>query len=85
MSKPVLMKIQRARTVLKETKLFKYLMDNYQLRTDADLARFLFCSKTIISMTRNDHRALSPRLILRIYDSTPLTIEDIRNLAKEYV
>lgn len=85
MNSPILMKIQRRRTVEKETKLFQYLMDNYQLRTDADLAKFLFCSKTIISMTRTDHRSLSPRLILRIYDRTDLSIEDIRSLAKEYV
>ncbi len=85
MSKAVLMKIQRRRTVEKETKLFKYLMDKYTLRTDADLATFLCCSKTIISMTRNDHRALSPRLTLTIYDKAQLTIEDIRAWAKEYV
>lgn len=73
------------RTVVKELKLFKYLMDTHNLRTDEDLAEFLLCSKTIISMTRRDHRALSPRLTLLIYDKTPLTIEEIREMAKEYV
>ncbi len=80
-----MMKIQRKRTVEKETKLFQYLMDKYTLRTDTDLARFLCCSKTIISMTRNDHRALSPRLTLTIYDKTELSIEEIRDMSREYV
>lgn len=85
MREPVHIKIQRKRVVEKETKLFKYLMDKYSLRTDTDLAKFLFCSKTIISMTRNDHRVLSPRLILFIYDKDGLSIEDIRAWSKEYV
>jgi hypothetical protein len=79
------LKIKRMRTVRRELKLFKHLMDTYRLRTDDDLADFLLCSKTIISMTRCDHRGLSPRLTLAIYDKTPLSIEDIRAMAKEYV
>jgi hypothetical protein len=79
------MRIKRMRTVEKELKLFKYLMDNYNLRIDDDLADFLYCSKTVISMTRCNHRSLSARLILSIYDKTPLTIEEIRDMAKEYV
>lgn len=81
----VSLKISRRRIVEKETRLFKYLMEKYSLRTDADLANFLFCSKTIISMTRRDHRALSPRLTLYIYDKDGLSIEDIRAWSKEYV
>ena len=72
------------RTVRKELKLFKYLMDKYTLRTDEDLAELMLCSKTIVSMTRCDHRVLSARLILSIYDKTDLSIEDIRSMAKEY-
>lgn len=72
------------RTVRKELKLFKYLMDKYTLRTDEELAEFMLCSKTIVSMTRCDHRTLSARLILVLYDKTDLSIEDIRAMAKEY-
>jgi antitoxin component HigA of HigAB toxin-antitoxin module len=79
------MKIKRRPTVRRELKLFDYLMTTYNLRTDDDLAEFMLCSKTIVSMTRCDHRGLSPRLTLVIYDKTPLTIEEIRALAKEYV
>jgi len=79
------MKIKRRPTVKNELRLFKYLMDTYNLRTDDDLAEFLCCSKTVVSMTRCDHRGLSPRLTLVIYDKTPLTIEEIRALAKECV
>lgn len=72
------------RTVARELKLFKYLMDTYKLRTDEELAEFMLCSKTIVSMTRCDHRTLSARLILVLYDKTDLSIEDIRSMAKEY-
>jgi hypothetical protein len=79
------MKIKRRPTVRRELKLFNYLMTTYNLRTDDDLAEFMFCSKTVVSMTRCDHCGLSARLILVIYDKTPLSIEEIRALAKEYV
>lgn len=80
----VSLRIKRMRTVRKELKLFKYLMDKYTLRTDEELAEFMLCSKTIVSMTRCDHRTLSARLILVLYDKTDLSIEDIRSMAKEY-
>jgi hypothetical protein len=79
------MQIKRKPTVRRELKLFEYLMTTYKLRTDIDLAEFMCCSKTVVSMTRCDHRGLSARLILVIYDKTPLSIEEIRALAKEYV
>ena len=79
------LKIKRRPTVRRELKLFNYLMITYNLRTDDDLADFMMCSKTVISMTRCDHRGLSPRLTLVVYDKTPLSIEEIRALAKEYV
>ena len=79
------LKIKRRPTVRRELKLFNYLMTTYNLRTDIDVAEFIGCSKTVISMTRCDHRALSPRLVLSIYDKTPLSIEEIRALAKEYM
>ena len=79
------LKIKRRPTVRRELKLFNYLMITYNLRTDDDLANFMMCSKTVISMTRCDHRGLSPRLTLVVYDKTPLSIEEIRALAKEYM
>lgn len=60
MNSPILVNVPRKRYVEKETKLFNYLMDKYHLRNDAELADFLFCSKTVVSMTRTDHRSLSP-------------------------
>lgn len=73
------------RNVVKELKLFKYLMDTYHLQTDADLADFMLCSDSVVSMTRRGQRALSARLILIIYDKTPLSVEEIRAMLKEYV
>lgn len=78
-------KITRKPTVKNEIRLFKYLMDTFRLRTDEDLAEFLCCSKSVISMTRCSHRGLSARLILFIYDNTDLSIQEIRAMAKEYV
>lgn len=77
--------IRRKRVVEKELLLFQYLLDNYGLLDDQDLADFLFCSKTVISMSRRGQSMLSARLILKIYDKTPLSIEEIRQMAKEYV
>lgn len=76
---------KRKRYIEKETKLFQYLLDNYCLSDDQDLADFLFCSKTVISMARRGQKPLSARLILRVYDKTPLSIEEIRNLSEEFV
>lgn len=73
--------IETYRHLKKENHLFNYLMKINKFTRDAELARWLFTSTSIISLIRNDKISLSPRLILRIYDTTDLTIEDIRKMA----
>jgi hypothetical protein len=75
----------KTRHVKKEKKLFKFLMDKHKFVTDQELADYLYISTSIISQIRNDHFYLSPTNILRIYDKTGLSIEEIRTLAREDV
>lgn len=69
----------------KEKKLFKLLMEKNKFVNDQELANYLLMSSSMISQVRNDHFYLSPRTILLIYDKTDLTIEEIRQLAREDV
>lgn len=73
------------RHIKKEKKLFAFIMKVYGFDTDQQLAEFILSSTTAISAIRNDHRYMSASLILRIYDKTTLSIEDIRKMAKEDV
>lgn len=73
------------RHVKKEKKLFKLLMEKNKFTNDQELADYLYISTSIISQIRNDHFYLSPTNILRIYDKTGLSIEDIRKFAREDV
>jgi hypothetical protein len=75
----------KSRHVKKEKKLFKLLMEKNKFVNDQELADYLYISTSIISQIRNDHFYLSPTNILRIYDKTGLSIEDIRKLAREDV
>lgn len=70
------------RHIAKEKEIFAYLMKRYKLRTDAELASFLYISTPTISRVRNDHAGLTPKTILVIYDKTGLKIEKIREMAK---
>lgn len=73
------------RHVKKEKKLFKLLMEKNKFVNDQELADYLYISTSIISQIRNDHFYLSPTNILRIYDKTGLSIEEIRQFAREDV
>lgn len=75
----------KSRHVKKEKKLFKLLMEKNKFVNDQELADYLYISTSIISQIRNDHFYLSPTNILRIYDKTGLSIEDIRKFAREDV
>jgi transcriptional regulator with XRE-family HTH domain len=75
----------KSRHVKKEKKLFKLLMEKNKFTNDQELADYLYISTSIISQIRNDHFYLSPTNILRIYDKTGLSIEEIRQFAREDV
>jgi hypothetical protein len=85
MRKEKLVSNNKSRHVKKEKKLFKLLMEKNKFVNDQELAEYLLISTSIISQIRNDHFYLSPTNILRIYDKTGLSIEDIRKFAREDV
>jgi hypothetical protein len=85
MRKEKLVSNNKSRHVKKEKKLFKLLMEKNKFTNDQELADYLYISTSIISQIRNDHFYLSPTNILRIYDKTGLSIEDIRKFAREDV
>jgi hypothetical protein len=73
------------RHIKKEKKLFEYIMRTKNFTHDAQLAKFLITSTSIISQVRNDKIPLSARLILRVYDKMGLSVEEIRKMVKEDV
>ena len=72
--------ISQFRHLNRENELFQYLMRTNKFEQDAQLARWLFTSTSVISQVRNGKIPLSARLILRIYDKTGLSIEEIRKM-----
>ncbi len=68
-----------------EKKLFAYLFEKFKVKTDTELAEHLYTSPPAISRMRNDHKYLTPKIILIIYDKTDLSIEEIRKMAAENV
>ena len=64
-------------------KLFDTLIDEFQLKNDAGLARFLGMTPAPIYDTRQYDEALSAGMILRIYDKTGWSIEKIRSYSEE--
>ena len=51
-----------------------------KLTSDAQLADSLEIEKAIVSYIRNGKMSLTPLLLIKIYDNTNLTIEQIREL-----
>lgn len=60
--------------------LIDHLLDKYQLRSDAELSRFLETNPPVISKIRNRKMPITPLSILMFYDKTDLSIEEIRAL-----
>lgn len=77
--------INKFRHVIKEKKLFAFLMNTHNLKNDREICDFLYTAPSVISQIRNDKRRISAALILRIYDKTTLSIEEIRKMVKEDV
>ena len=60
-------------------KLFDYLMRTYKLRNDTEISWHLKVSPTMISELRRGRKPTAD-LILKVYDSTTLSIPKIRLL-----
>ena len=60
--------------------LLDTLRERYKLKSDAKLADVLHIEKSILSYVRTGKMQLTPLLLIKIYDHTNLTIEQIREL-----
>lgn len=60
--------------------LLDTIRETNKLTSDAQLADSLEIEKAIISYVRNGKMQLTPLLLVKIYDNTNLTIEQIREL-----
>ena len=64
--------------ILKPHALFDEIKKEFNLKTDADLHRFLEVEAPQISRARNNVCGLSADMTLRVYDKTKWSIEKIR-------
>jgi hypothetical protein len=60
--------------------LLDTLRERYKLKSDAKLADVLHIEKSILSYVRTRKMQLTPLLLIKFYDHTNLTIEEIREL-----
>ena len=60
-------------------RLFDAITEEFKLKNDADLGRFLDLPPPQISRIRHHRYNVSGDMILRIYDKTDWSIEKIRN------
>ncbi len=64
--------------------LLDEIKKRHRLITDRQLAKLLCISSPTISNLRSGEQpSLSPTIILRIYDKAKMSIEEIRELARE--
>lgn len=66
----------------KEHKLLDYLKANCGFKNDAAIAEAWQVTYAVISRIRTGHIQIKDKYILRIYDTTKLTIPEIRDLLK---
>jgi plasmid maintenance system antidote protein VapI len=65
---------------LLESKLLDTIKADFNLKTDAEMAKFIKMPPSMISKLRSKSSLLTSEMILRIYDSTGWSIEKIREL-----
>jgi len=64
-------------------KLFDYLREMYNLKTDAELAHILGAQTPMISRVRNGAMRITPALILAIHEQTNIPVAKIKELAND--
>ena len=60
------------------------MMEIHKVDNDRDLAHHMEISIGSVSRIRGGTQPVSAQLILKVYDQTSLSIEDLRNLVKQY-
>jgi plasmid maintenance system antidote protein VapI len=61
--------------------LINYLRREYELRTDADLAKQIGVKPPAISKLRHGTSALTPAIILKIHEAFNMPVKEIRRIA----
>lgn len=69
-------------TVETPHKLFDYIREMYNLKTDSQLAHILNARTPMISKVRNGAIRITPKLILEIHKQTKMPIEKIEEMAR---
>lgn len=69
-------------TVQKPHRLFDYIREMYNLKTDAELAHILSARTPMISRVRNGAVRMTPKLILEIHKQTKLPVEKIEEMTR---
>jgi antitoxin component HigA of HigAB toxin-antitoxin module len=77
------MKDDKGRWVVqKPHKLFDYIREMYNLKTDAELANILSARTPMISRVRNGTVRMTPKLILAVHKQTKMPVEKIEEMAR---
>jgi len=68
---------------MKKHECLDYLINNCGFKNDAKIAEAWGVAPPVISKLRGKSLKFSANYILKVYDTTNLTIEEIRNLLKD--
>ena len=69
-------------TIQKPHKLFDYIREMYNLKTDAQLAHILSARRPMISKIRNGLVRLPPSLVIAIHEQTNIPVAKIKEMSK---
>ena len=69
-------------TVQTPHKLFDYIREMYNLKTDAQLAHILSARTPLISKIRNGVIRITPALIIAVHEQTNIPIAKIKEMCK---
>lgn len=68
--------------VIPARKLLDKLRKHFNVRTNEQLAIKLKCDSAILSRMTHGKQGVGPHFILRVYDKTGISIDDIRGFLK---
>jgi hypothetical protein len=68
---------------MKKHKVLDYIIENFKFKNDAKIAEAWGVAPPVISKLRNNYLNFSANYILKVYDTTNLSIEEIRSLLKD--
>lgn len=68
---------------MKSHKCLDYLIEKYEFKNDAQIAEAWGVYPPVISKIRNNKSKIGANYILKIYDTTNLSIDAIRDLLKD--